>query len=81
MADNKTGMFKYMKYSVIGIELAMSIVVGAAIGYALDLWLGTEPWMMVFWLLCGVIAGFRSLYRTTKKIMAEMQKDDNERSD
>ena len=76
-------MFKYMKYSIVGIELAMSIVVGAAIGYGLDLWLGTDPWMMIFWLLCGVIAGFRSLYRTSIRIMKEMEKDnkDNERSD
>lgn len=81
MAEEKSGMFKYMKYSVIGIELAMSVVVGGAIGYGLDLWLGTEPWMMVFWLLCGVTAGFRSLYRTSKKIMREMEKDGDQGPD
>lgn len=81
MAEKKGGMFKYMKYSTVGIEMAMSVVVGGAIGYWLDQWLGTEPWMMVFWVLCGVAAGFRSLYRTAKKIMKEMEKDDNQGSD
>jgi len=73
MAEQKSGIFKYMKYSVIGIEMAMAVVVGGAIGYFLDLWLGTEPWMMLFWLICGVIAGFRSLYRMSKRIMNEME--------
>ncbi|MFH2129826.1 MAG: AtpZ/AtpI family protein [bacterium] len=77
MGEKKRGMFKYMKYSVIGIEMAMSVVVGAAIGYWLDQWLGTEPWMLVFWLICGVIAGFRSLYKTAKRIMKEMAEDDD----
>ncbi|MBU2647636.1 AtpZ/AtpI family protein [bacterium] len=81
MGQKKSGMFKYMKYSVIGIEMAMSVVVGAAIGYWLDQWLGTEPWMLVFWLICGVIAGFRSLYKTAKRIMKEMAEDDDQGSD
>ncbi len=70
-----------MKYSVVGIEMAMSVIVGGAIGYGLDLWLGTDPWMMIFWVICGVIAGFRSLYRTSIKIMREMQENDNQESD
>lgn len=81
MADNKGGMFKYMKYSLVGIEMAMSVVVGGAIGYWLDLWLGTEPWMLLFWAICGIIAGFRSLYRTAKRIMNEMEKDGDQGSD
>lgn len=66
----------YMKYSVVGLELALSVVIGALIGYGLDLWLGTDPWMFFFWLCCGIFAGFRSLYRTAKKIMKEMEEED-----
>lgn len=81
MADEKSGMFKYMKYSLVGIELALSIIVGGAIGYGLDYWLGTNPWMTIFWLICGIIAGFRSLYRTSKNIMSEMERDGDQGSD
>lgn len=81
MADNNKGIYRYMKYSVIGIEMAMSVVAGGAIGYGLDLWLGTEPWMMVIWLIFGVVAGFRSLYRMSKRIMSEMEKDDDQGPD
>ena len=81
MADKKRGMMRYMKYSVIGIELAASIVVGGLIGYWLDQKLGTEPWMFIFWLLCGIAAGFRSLYRMSKQFLKESKEDEDQGSD
>jgi ATP synthase protein I len=81
MAENKSGMMKYMKYSTIGIELSLSIIVGGGIGYWLDSALGTEPWMLIFWLMCGMIAGFRSLYNTTKRIMKEINENEDQGSD
>jgi len=71
MTKPKKGMMKYMQYSTVGLELALSVVVGALIGYWLDRKLGTEPWLLIFWTICGIGAGFRSLYRTAKKIMRE----------
>lgn len=81
MADKKPGIYKAMKYSVIGIEMAMSVIVGGFIGYWLDVWLGTDPWMMIFWVICGVIAGFRSLYRMSKRIMKEMEQNGDQGPD
>ena len=80
MAENRSGMMKYMKYSTIGIELSLSIIVGGGIGYWLDSWLGTEPWMLIFWLMCGTIAGFRSLYKATKRIMKEINENEDQGS-
>ncbi len=76
MAQQKKGIAKYLKYSTVGIELAASIAVGALLGSWLDSKLGTEPWMFLFWLMCGMAAGFRSLYRMAKKYMKEMKEDD-----
>ena len=81
MGEKKSGMFKYMKYSTVGIELSLSIIVGGGIGYWLDQQLGTEPWLLIFWLTCGMIAGFRSLYKTTKRIMKEINEDEDQGSD
>jgi len=47
----------------IGTELVVSTVVGAFLGYLLDGWLGTRPWIMVVGVLLGTAAGFRSIYR------------------
>jgi ATP synthase protein I len=47
----------------IGTELVVSTVVGAFVGYFLDSWLGTRPWIMVAGVLLGAVAGFRSVYQ------------------
>ncbi len=59
--------------STVGLTLAACIVVGAAIGYYLDRWLGTEPWLMVVFFLLGAIAGFVEVFR-----VAQRSWDDNE---
>jgi ATP synthase protein I len=43
--------------------MAVSVVIGLAVGYYLDKWLGTGPWMTVIWIAIGFAAGVRSLYR------------------
>lgn len=52
------------RYSALGLEMAISVLIGVAIGYYLDKWLGTGPWLMVLWMGIGFAAGVRSLYRT-----------------
>jgi ATP synthase protein I len=81
MADKKGGMMSYMKYSVIGIEMAGSVIVGGFIGYWLDYYLGTDPWMFIIWVICGLIAGFRSLYRISKQYLSENKENEDQRSD
>jgi ATP synthase protein I len=81
MAENKKSLTQYLKYTTVGLELSLSVAVGALFGYWLDQKFGTEPWLMLFWLLCGIFAGFRALYRTTKKIMKESRQNDLERPD
>lgn len=51
-----------------GMELVTSIVAGALIGYGLDTWLGTKPWMLILFLFLGVGAGFMSVYRISSNL-------------
>jgi len=39
------------KYSALGLEMALSVVIGMGIGYYLDRWLGTTPWLMIVWIV------------------------------
>ena len=57
--------------SVVGFELAGSIVVGFLIGRWIDLNFGTFPVFILFFLFCGCIAGFRFLYKFAKKNISE----------
>ncbi len=51
-----------------GVELTCSIGAGGLIGYGLDQWLGTNPWLMIVMLLVGILSGFANVYKTTQNI-------------
>ncbi len=46
----------------IGLELVVATAAGAFLGYLLDSWWGSRPWVMVVGLLLGAAAGLRSVY-------------------
>lgn len=50
----------------IAAELVSGLLVGLAIGWLLDRWLGTKPWMMIVFFFLGAAAGILNVYRTTK---------------
>jgi len=58
--------------STIGLALALSIVIGLGIGYYLDKWFHTEPYLLIIFLILGVIAGFRNVYIIGKRIQKRM---------
>ncbi len=45
------------------LEIVITTVVGSAIGWQLDRWLGTKPWLLLLFMLLGLAAGFLSLFR------------------
>ena len=45
------------------LEIVITTVVGSAIGWQLDRWLGSKPWMLLLFMLLGLAAGFMSLFR------------------
>lgn len=51
------------KYSHLAFVLPAAVLVGIAIGAALDHWLGTR-WITLVGLLIGAVAGFVELTRT-----------------
>ena len=49
----------------IGTELVVAVIVGGVIGYFLDNWLGTKPWLLILFLLLGNAAGLWNIFRLT----------------
>lgn len=52
----------------VGIEMVGSLAVGVGIGWLLDRWLGTGPWLMVVFFFLGGAAGILNVYRAVKNI-------------
>ena len=47
----------------VGVELVSALVVGLVIGWLLDRWLGTTPWLLLVFFLAGGAAGVLNVYR------------------
>lgn len=68
MKDNQFRLWRQLAaLSSLGITFSVSIAIGAAIGIALDRWLGTSPWLMILFFVFGVAAGFTNLLKDLKR--------------
>jgi ATP synthase protein I len=61
-----------MRYSAVGLEMGFSVAIGVAIGYYLDRYFHSGPWLTLIFLILGVVAGFRSLF----SLMKDLDKDE-----
>lgn len=53
-------------------ELVAAILVGGLIGYALDRWLGTTPWLFLVFFVLGFAAGILNLLRAYRQMQGEI---------
>jgi ATP synthase protein I len=63
----KSMLVQLLELSGIGIQLVASTFAGLFIGYWLDKWLGTSPYLTLIFLLFGIISGFVNLVRLSQK--------------
>ena len=49
-------------------EMVAAVVVGTIIGFILDNWFGTKPWLILIFFFVGVIAGILNVIRSAKSI-------------
>ncbi len=57
-----------LQASLLGIHLVATTFVGLAVGYFLDQWLETQPWLTMVFLALGIAAGFKNMFEEVKKI-------------
>jgi ATP synthase protein I len=57
-----------------GGSFLSSILAGTLLGYLLDMWLGTDPWLVVIGIILGSYSGFMKMWHYAK------QMDDNPRA-
>lgn len=65
----------------IGLHMVSGPIVGFAIGYGLDAWLETGPWMKLVFFLVGILAGFKNVYDDSRRLLRRMQADDDKGRD
>lgn len=61
--ENRKSGFAY----AAGITLVASVVAFCGLGWFLDKWLGTEPWLLIVGILLGSAAGLFEFVRLSSK--------------
>ena len=69
--SEKRGSFMGSAFK-LGTELVAAVGVGTIIGFILDSWFGTKPWLIIVFFLLGAVAGMMNVIRTANR----MQKED-----
>ena len=49
-------------------ELVAAVAVGTIIGFILDNWFGTKPWLILIFFFVGLIAGIMNVVKSAKKM-------------
>ncbi len=55
----------------LGTELVSAVVVGTIIGFILDSWFDTKPWLILTFFFLGTAAGILNVIRTAKRMQKE----------
>lgn len=58
------------KGMAVGVEFVGAVLVATFIGWALDKWLGTKPWLMIALLVLGFATGIYRAMVTSRQIDA-----------
>ena len=52
----------------LSTELVAAVLVGTIIGFILDNWFDTKPWLIIIFFFVGVVAGILKVIRSAKKL-------------
>ena len=58
------------------VELLAGVLVGGGLGWLLDQQFGTRPWLLLSFLLLGIVAGFWNVIRTARRMAAQTDASD-----
>ena len=59
--------YNALSASSVGLELGIAVILGVLAGMWLDSQAGTSPWLMLLFLVFGLIAGFRNVLRAVAR--------------
>ncbi len=68
--DENRGSFMGSAFK-LGTELVAAVAVGTIIGFILDSWFDTKPWLIITFFFLGTAAGILNVIRTAKRMQKE----------
>ena len=68
--SEKRGSFMGSAFK-LGTELVSAVAVGTIIGFILDSWFDTKPWLIIIFFFLGTAAGILNVIRTANSMQKE----------
>ena len=68
--SEKKGTFMGSAFK-LGTELVAAVAVGTIIGFILDSWFDTKPWLIIIFFFLGTAAGILNVIRTANRMQKE----------
>ena len=69
--SNAASLGKALKIST---ELVAAVVVGSTLGFILDNWFDTKPWLTICFFIMGVTAGILNVIKSAKRMHKNFEK-------
>ena len=70
-SSNAASLGKALKIST---ELVAAVIVGTLLGFILDSWFDTRPWLTISFFFMGVTAGILNVIRSAKNMHKNLKK-------
>lgn len=78
MSEDKREVIKsLLSYSSLGLEMGLCVAIGIGMGYFLDKFFHTSPYLTIIFMIFGVIAAMKTIYQLMKKIEKENERNKN----
>ena len=68
--DQKRGSFMGNAFK-LGTELIAAVAVGTIIGFILDSWFDTKPWLIIIFFFLGAAAGMLNVFKAANRMQKE----------
>lgn len=78
LSEDKREIVKSLiSYSSLGLEMGLCVAIGIAIGYFLDRYFMTSPYLTIIFMIFGIIAAMKTIYQLMKKLEKENERNKN----
>jgi len=76
LSDDKRDLVKSLiSYSSLGLEMGLCVAIGIAIGYFLDRYFMTSPYLTIIFMIFGIVAAMKSIYQLMKRLEKENERN------
>jgi ATP synthase protein I len=75
--DKREVVKSLLSYSSLGIEMGLCVAIGIGIGYYLDRYFETSPYLTIIFMIFGIIAAMKTIYQLMKKLEKENERNKN----